>query len=123
MATGALALYLTPAVGARTVSGEVDTAEDQPDEDLDDVDDQDGTEDQDDTEDQTDDQDGTEEGTEDSGNHLGQRKDEITPDPSLIAAHDNGKHTGLVKERTDDKVRGVGYWANLTGAKGKKKTK
>jgi hypothetical protein len=109
MATGALAQLLTPAAGARTVSSELEDLEE--------------TEDEDQNEDQDEDQDEGEEESEDSGNRLGQRKDEITPDPTLIADHDNGNHNGLVNQPDDKPLRGVGYWANLTGAKSKQKSK
>ncbi len=117
MATGALAQLLTPAAGARAVSRELEAAEEEPDEDLDDQEDQDEPEDQEEPEDEA-------EGSgEDVGNHLGQNKDTITPDPSLIAEHDEGKHNGLVNQPDDKPLRGVGFWANLTGAKNKKKSK
>jgi hypothetical protein len=48
-------------------------------------------------------------------------KDEIVPDPALIAEHDNGKHTGLLKQIEKGKVRGYGYWRNVAAGKKQKK--
>ena len=112
LAAGVFMQLLTPAAGARSVTMDVAAPEPLPEDDQDDeAEPQDPEEPQDGgTQDA-----GTTEGTStDSGQQLGLNKATITPDPSLIASHDNGKHHGLVKQRADDKVRGVGFWANLT---------
>ena len=100
---GACGLVLAPAVGARQVSADLSATGDAPDKEL-------GEQGALETPEPTE----TPDAELDSGNHLGQDKASVTPDPALIATHDNGKHLGLLKTHQNDKLRGVGFWANLT---------